>query len=110
MVFRRVVVLALMVFMAATSLPAAKRSTKTRKASTTPRVEQFYSLAGCDRCASLKRSLRRSGVSLSITEVDERYFQYYPTVFYSDGHYDHGDRVFVGRCRLPRSLEVIETQ
>jgi hypothetical protein len=108
---RRIVVLLVLVMAVSTSLPAAKKSTKKKTTtSSAPRVVQFYSLEGCDRCTTLKRHLRRKSVSLEITTVDEKYFRYYPTVFYSDGRYDHGDRVFAGRARLPKSLEVIETQ
>jgi hypothetical protein len=102
---QRIVILCL-VFVALASAVPAKKSKSKRSA---VRPVQAYTLAGCETCASLKRSLRSQGVHLDITHVDERYFSLYPTVFYSDDTYDHGDRIFSKRCSLPSSLDVIET-
>lgn len=83
---------------------------KTAKRRPSVRPVQMYTLQGCERCASLKRYLRREGVHLDVTQVDEHYMSLYPTVFYSDDSYDHGSRILNGRCRLPETLEVIETE
>jgi hypothetical protein len=98
-------VLVLLVVTFATAAPA--KQTK-RKASTV-RPVQMYSLSSCDKCATLKSFLRGRGVHLDVTQVSEKYMNLYPIVFYSDDSYDYGNRIYAGRCRLPRSLEVIET-
>ena len=74
-----------------------------------PRAVKVYTLNGCDACASLKSHLRHSGVELAITHISERKYDLYPTVIYSDGRSDHGNRVWAGRCSLPQSLPVYET-
>lgn len=88
-----------------------KTTTKSKTTSrTSVRPVQVYTLKGCSRCASLKRYLRAKGVDLDITNIDQRYFELYPTVYYSDNYADYGQRIFSGRCRYPSSLEVIETE
>lgn len=82
---------------------------KPRKKSSV-RVVSVYTLAGCETCASLKRRLRRSGASLEISSVPEHYFDLYPTVIYSNQKSDNGERIFQGRCSIPKSIEVRETE
>lgn len=87
----------------------AKKSSPRSKSRSSVRPVTVYTLAGCETCASLKSRLRRNGVKLNISHVGERYFEYYPTVVYSNDTSDHGGKIVGGRCSLPKSLDVYET-
>ena len=94
-----------LVILAMAVVPATADTTK--KSAVRPVVA--YTLSGCETCASLKSRLRREGVKLHVTHTDKHEYDLYPTVIYSDGRSDHGDRIFRGRCTLPKSLRVYET-
>lgn len=117
---KRILLLALVLVVLAGVAEAKKKSSSSRskssssatsrsKARSSVRPVTVYSLTGCQTCASLKSRLRRSGVKLNISHVSERYFEYYPTVVYTNDTSDHGGRIFGGRCSLPKSLDVYET-
>lgn len=87
---------------------SAKKKSSRRAGSNWPVVA--YTLEGCETCSDLKSYLRQCGVSLKIQYTDERYYDAYPTVFYSNGSSDHGERIHWGRTTLPKSLKVVETE
>lgn len=68
-----------------------------------------YTLSTCQDCANFKQWLRRAGVRLSTTKTRESPVSLYPTVVYSDGGADHGERVYSRQASLPRTLRIIET-
>lgn len=87
-----------------TTAPARKHSTSSSR---TPVVA--YTLAGCPDCAAFKQYLRQSGVHYTTTYTRDRSVSLFPTVVYSDGRADNGERVYAGQVKLPKNLRLIET-
>jgi hypothetical protein len=67
-------------------------------------------LSSCQECTNLKSYLRRKGVQLSITHISTPVVQTYPTVVYSNNTADYGERIYQGRCTLPKTLSVMEIE
>lgn len=87
---------------------SGKTTSKATSTTTLPAIVSVYTLAGCPDCAALKARLRQSGVQLQIKPVQERFFETFPTVIYSNHKSDNGQRVRSHRVRLSGSVEVYE--
>lgn len=72
-------------------------------------ITAIYTLSTCPHCMELKDLLQRKGVRLEAAASDGRSFGAYPTVVYSDGATDHGDRIYGNSVQLPSSVRIIET-
>lgn len=72
-------------------------------------ISAIYTLRTCPHCIELESSLQQSGVKLNITGTNQRYYGAFPTVVYTDGTTDHGDRIYGGSVRLPNSVRIVET-
>lgn len=72
-------------------------------------ISAIYTLRTCPHCMELESSLQQSGVKLNISGTNQRYYGAFPTVVYTDGTTDHGDRIYGGSVRLPGSVRIIET-
>jgi hypothetical protein len=68
-----------------------------------------YTLAGCPDCAAFKQYLQQSGVRMTTSYTRSRDVSLFPTVVYSDGTSDHGERVYGRQVQLPRALRIVET-
>lgn len=97
----------ILVFSLIGAIATAKPRGSKSRAATRPVV--MYSLAGCPDCAAFKYYLQQSGVRLSVSQTRERNYSLFPTVVYSDGRTDHGERVYARQVALPKSLRVVET-
>jgi hypothetical protein len=63
---------------------------------------------GCDACNGLQNFLKRVGVRLRVSHVDQSPYSTFPTVVYSDGSTDNGERIYSKRCQFPKNLSVEE--
>lgn len=106
---RSLVVVVLAVALAALSAAAFPASSGSGKKSRVT-VRAVYTMVGCSHCHELERSLRRSGVRLAKSATDEYRYDSYPTVVYSDGRRDSGQRIYRKGVRLPSRLRVVEAQ
>lgn len=106
---RSLVVFVLAVFLAAWSGSGVSAPTKSGKKAR-PTVRAVYTMVGCSHCHELESSLRRSGVRLNRVYTDEYRYDAYPTVLYSDGRRDSGQRIYRKTVRLPGSVRVVEAQ
>jgi hypothetical protein len=79
-----------------------------RGSSSSP-IQAIYTLHSCPHCMELEGLLQQKGVQLSTTETNQRYYGAYPTVVYSDGSTDHGDRIYGNSVQLPSSIKIIQT-
>jgi hypothetical protein len=70
----------------------------------------LYVVQGCDSCAGLMNYLRQAGVVLSINHIERGTYTTFPTVLYSDGTVDHGERIYGQKVPLPRNLCVQECE
>lgn len=68
-----------------------------------------YMLAGCPDCAAFRSFLQQNGVQIRTRYTRERPVDLFPTVIYSDGYRDHGERTYARQVKLPKSLTLIET-
>lgn len=71
-------------------------------------LDHLYVVEGCEACNGLQAYLRRVGVKLSISRVGNSPYSTFPTVVYSDGTTDNGERVYSKTCQFPKSLAVDE--
>ncbi|MGI8907418.1 MAG: hypothetical protein ACR2IE_13115 [Candidatus Sumerlaeaceae bacterium] len=69
-----------------------------------------YVAPNCDACSGLLKYLRQAGVVLSIDKVDRGNCTAFPTVIYSDGQTDHGERIYTQKVPLPRKLRIQECE
>ncbi len=67
---------------------------------------QLYVVDGCEACAALLNYLNKAGVKLELKKVDRSSCAAYPTVVYSDGAADHGERIYAQKVPLPKSVKV----
>lgn len=110
---QRTLILITMLLTATLSAPAKSttthksRTSHTTTAARTPVVA--YTLAGCPDCAAFKQFLRAAGVHTTTQYTRENRVSLYPTVVYSDGRTDNGERVYARQVKLPKSLTLIET-
>src|SRR5436190_12001378 len=100
---KRVMILVAMLVAVALTAPAKSTTTKRTSGRT---VVAAYTLAGCPDCAAFKRYLRQSGVHYTTTYTRDRNVSLYPTVVYSDGQADNGERVYAGQVHLPKSVRL----
>jgi hypothetical protein len=98
------------------STKAASRSTRGKKPARTYaksdvlQPTQLYVQTGCEACAGLLGYLRRCGVSLAVSHVDRGRYNMFPTVIYSDGVSDHGERIYGQQVPLPKKITVEECE
>lgn len=91
---------------------SAKKSSKSSKKAKTeakPKPLQpsvMYVTAGCEACEGLLRYLRQAGVVIKLSVVDRTGYNSFPTVVYTDGKSDHGERIYGRQAQLPKQLKV----
>lgn len=85
------------------------QSSAYQQTSGAPGISAIYTLRSCPHCMELESRLQQSGVQMSATETSQRYYGAFPTVVYTDGATDHGDRIYNGSVKLPASVRIIET-
>ncbi len=88
------------------SATAPAKSKTTKRAGN--RAVVAYTLSTCQDCIQFKQWLRQAGVRLTTVQTRESPVSVYPTVMYSDGRSDHGERLYSRQVSLPRSLKVVE--
>ena len=109
---------------ASTSTASATPSTPAAKPAKKPKVTQaaaptggkpkrlqldhLYVVEGCEACKGLQDYLRRVGVKLSVSRVNNSPYSTFPTVVYSDGTTDNGERIYSKTCQFPKSVAVDE--
>jgi hypothetical protein len=71
-------------------------------------LDHLYVVEGCEACNGLQSYLRRVGVKLTISRVGNSPYSTFPTVVYSDGTTDNGERVYSKTCQFPKSVAVDE--
>lgn len=108
---KRLIVLLTVVMAATMSAPAKSRTTSKSSSSRTQgnTAVVAYTLASCSDCAAFKQFLRQSGVKTTTVSGRDYNVSLYPTVVYSDGTSDNGQRLYARQVKLPRTLRVIET-
>jgi hypothetical protein len=100
-------VIMLVTLLVAITMTAPAKTKNRSSSSRTPVVA--YTLAGCPDCAAFKQFLRESGVHYTTTYTRDRSVSLFPTVVYSDGRADNGERVYGRQVSLPKNLRLIET-
>lgn len=87
--------------------PAAPVQSGKEKSKAKPVVpNQLYVVDGCDACAALLKYLKQAGVKLDVKKVERSSCSAYPTVVYTDGAADHGERIYAQQVPLPKSVKV----
>ena len=79
-----------------------------RAAAGIPQLNHVYVVEGCEACNGLQAFLRRVGVKLNVSRIDHSPYSTFPTVIYSDGTSDNGERIYSKRCQFPKNLAVEE--
>lgn len=97
-----------------TSSSKSANKAKTKKPATTAKPGALqptlvYVAEGCEACAGLMSYLRQAGVVLAINKVEHPKCSLFPTVLYSDGQQDHGERIYNREVPLPKKLGVEES-
>lgn len=72
-----------------------------------PCVEKLHVIYGCNVCETMVDWLKKGGVELDYTEVQNGAFRLYPMVVYSDKTMDHGERMYKQEVSIPAKLCVI---
>jgi hypothetical protein len=106
---KRVMILVAMLVAVAMIAPAKSKTYKSRSTTTARTPVVAYTLAGCPDCAAFKQYLRQSGVHYTTTHTRDRNVSLFPTVVYSDGQADNGERISGGQAKLPKAIRLIET-
>ena len=106
---KKTVVLALAVVLAAAGA-MAKPSSRSHNKGTSVTVRAIYTMVGCPHCTVLENSLKNAGVRLSKSYTDQYRFAAYPTVVYSDGRTDQGQRIYNKKARATSPVRVIEAR
>lgn len=73
-------------------------------------ISLVYCMDGCKPCRELEAYMSKHGFPTATRYVTEppAAIDFYPTVRYTDGFFDNGQRVKNGECRLPKKpVEVI---
>lgn len=108
---KKTVVLALAVVLGAANTVAKPSSrSRTQGKSTTATVRAVYTMVGCPHCVVLENALRRAGVRLTKSYTDEYRYASYPTVVYSDGRADNGQRFYNRKAKATSPVRVIEAR
>lgn len=71
-------------------------------------IRAIYTVVGCSHCHELERNLWQAGVKISKFHTSEYRYGAYPTVVYSDGRTDNGQRIQRRSVSVPRSVRIIE--
>lgn len=106
------ILVVVLVLVAVTMSATARTRSYSRNSHSTPATAKTpvmaYTLAGCPDCAAFKQYLQSSGVKLATSYTRDRNVSLYPTVVYSDGSTDNGERVYGRQVRLPHTLKLVE--
>jgi hypothetical protein len=98
-----VVLLFLCLFQQVSSSPGAESAKP-------PRPSVVHVTEGCQACASLLSHLKAAGTKLETKKVDRSKYPLFPTVDYTDGSYDHGERIYTRQVGVPKSLKVMSCE
>jgi hypothetical protein len=85
-----------------------KSKTVVKPAKRALQLDHLYVVEGCEACNGLQAYLRRVGVKLTVSRVGNSPYSTFPTVVYSDGTTDNGERVYSKSCQFPKSVAVDE--
>lgn len=83
---------------------ARKRSVKGKPAVVYP--VRMYSLEGCHACEALEQRFVKAGVEITTQSVKRAPFDDFPTVIYSNGASDGGERIYDGKTTTPKTLKI----
>ncbi len=73
-------------------------------------VTRIHIIKGCGVCETMVSWLTQGGVKLNIKSIDRGEFPTYPTVVYSDGKRDHGDRMYSRNAGIPEAIDVVSCE
>lgn len=72
-----------------------------------PKPVVIHVTEGCDACAGLLAYMKSAGVKLEAKKAERSKYPAFPTVDYSDGGYDHGERIYGKKVAVPKAVKVI---
>jgi len=70
-------------------------------------VQKLNVIEGCEVCAAMLDWLKKGGIKLDISHVEHGAYPLYPTVQYSDGTSDHGEKMYKQEVQIPTHLCVV---
>lgn len=103
--FARQLGLALTLVVSLCSGASAEHSVQAKAEKTRPTI--VHVTEGCDACAALLAHMKAAGVKLEAKKAERAKYPLFPTVDYSDGLYDHGERIYAKKVAVPKSVKVI---
>jgi hypothetical protein len=70
-------------------------------------VKKLNVIEGCEVCGAMMEWLKKGGIKLDMSHVDHGAYPLYPTVEYSDGTQDHGEKMYAQEVQIPARICVI---